>query len=88
MPTTSYLARTTQRAFIAILIGIAARPFAQDVTASPAKQRAIEAHATFFRLESDAIRAAAGIARVPDVEDCVLQGAITAAHFVDRALCR
>jgi len=78
----SHLVLMTRSAFIAMLVGIAAHSFAQEITASPEQRRAIEAQMTFFQVESDAIRVAAGFGRGSDVDDCVLQGAVAALSYL------
>lgn len=61
---------------VATAIGIAASASAQEITATPAERQAIEAQVSFFRIESDALRAAGGFAREANAEDCVLQATI------------
>lgn len=65
----------------AIFLFVAAGAAAQDIVATPAERQAIEAQVSLFRLESDALRAAAGFARDPGTEDCVLQGAVSAVTY-------
>ncbi len=61
---------------------VAAGAAAWGIVAKPAERKAIEAQVSFFRLESDALRAAAGLAGDPSTEDCVLQGAASAVTYV------
>ena len=82
MPTVSHLDRIARSTLIATLVGIATHSFAQVITASPQQRRAIEAQMAFFHVESDAIRVAAGFGRGPDVEDCVLQGAVATSSYI------
>jgi len=54
---------------------------AQRITATAAERQAIEAQISFFRSESDALRAAGGFARGSDVEDCLLQATIDSVTY-------
>lgn len=98
------IAKVTHWVSAAVIVVASTQVMAQDVTphalskeeieAIVAKERAhvpeMEAELKFFRDESDAVRAAAGDARAPAVEDCALQVTIVATSYVcpARALAR
>jgi len=66
---------------LATAIGFANSAPAQGITATAAERQAIEAQISFFRSESDSLRAAGGFARGTDVEDCVLQATIDSVTY-------
>lgn len=66
----------------AALLFVAAGAAGQEIVASPTQRQAIEAQVSFFRLETDALRVAAGFARDPGAEDCILQGSIASTTYI------
>jgi len=77
------LASAVRRVPLVALLGcVSGQLSGQEISASPVERKAIEERAAFFRTESDAIRDTAGIARAPNVEDCVLLATQVGASYL------
>jgi len=95
MSENSRVSRIARWVAVAVLAAASTRLMAQSVSPE-ALQRAVEAEAAkvyahraeieaevnFFRDESDAVRVAAGEARAPDTEDCMLQSGVAATSYL------